>query len=415
MPPSHAPSRECRCGVFPGARYFDFFTHSMVSGAGTREGAALRASNSRAGKAALALCKLASPRLYSAHRFPHRAEYGADMELRHIPFKKMNGLGNDFVIIDARAEPLRLSAAAAGAIANRAEGAGCDQVIVLEPSRAADAFMRILNADGSEVSACGNASRCVAVLLSAGLGRDRLTIETRAGVLDAEAGADGLAAVDMGAPRFEWDRIPLSQAFEDTRAIDLSYASPDGRILERPSAVNVGNPHCIFWVEDADSYDLASFGRALEHHPLFPERANISLAQVVNNKTPSPQPSPQGEREIAAALSSREADNSGVLSPLGERDRVRGDFPYRIKLRVWERGTGITRACGTAACAAAVAAVRTGRTGRRVAVELPGGPLLIEWREADDHILMTGPTEFEFEGVLHFNGDGRLVQVGRQP
>ena len=131
------------------------------------------------------------------------------MELRHIPFKKMNGLGNDFVIIDARAEPLRLSAAAAGAIANRAGGAGCDQVIVLEPSRAADVFMRILNADGSEVSACGNASRCVAVLLSAGLGRDRLTIETRAGVLDAEARADGLAAVDMGAPRFEWDQFAV--------------------------------------------------------------------------------------------------------------------------------------------------------------------------------------------------------------
>ena len=224
------------------------------------------------------------------------------MELRHIPFKKMNGLGNDFVIIDARAEPLRLSAAAAGAIASRTEGVGCDQVIVLERSSAADVFMRILNADGSEVSACGNASRCVAALLQPGLGRDRLTIETRAGVLEAEAGADGLVTVDMGVPRFEWDRIPLSRAFEDTRAIDLTYALPDGRVLAGPSVVNVGNPHCIFWVEDADSYDLASFGHALEHHPLFPERANISLAEVVDDKTPSPQPSPQGEREMAAAL-----------------------------------------------------------------------------------------------------------------
>ena len=327
------------------------------------------------------------------------------MELRHIPFKKMNGLGNDFVIIDARAGPLRLSAIAAGAIASRTGGVGCDQVIVLEPSRAADVFMRILNADGSEVSACGNASRCVAALLSPGFGRDRLTIETRAGVLHAEAGAGGLVTVDMGTPRFEWNQIPLSRAFEDTRAIDLAYALPDGRVLESPSVVNVGNPHCIFWVQDAGSYDLASFGAALEHHPLFPERANISLAEV---KTPSPQPSPQGQREFAA-------DNSGVLSPLGERDRVRGDFPSRIKLRVWERGTGITRACGTAACATAVAAARTGRTGRRVSVELPGGVLFIEWREADDHILMTGPTEFEFEGALQFNGDGGLVQVVREP
>jgi diaminopimelate epimerase len=211
------------------------------------------------------------------------------MELRHIPFKKMNGLGNDFVIIDARADPLRLSAAEAGAIASRAEGAGCDQVIVLEPSPAADVFMRILNADGSEVSACGNASRCVAALLRPGLGRDRLTIETRAGLLEAEAGADGLVTVDMGVPRFEWDRIPLSLAAEGTSAIDLTYALPDGRVLASPSVVNVGNPHCIFWVEDADSYGLASFGHALEHHPLFPERANISLAEVVDPKTPPTQ------------------------------------------------------------------------------------------------------------------------------
>ncbi len=330
------------------------------------------------------------------------------MELRHIPFKKMNGLGNDFVIIDARAGQLRLSAIAAGAIASRTGGVGCDQVIVLEPSRAADVFMRILNADGSEVSACGNASRCVAALLSPGLGRDRLTIETRAGVLDAKAGAGGLVTVDMGAPRFEWNQIPLSRAFEDTRAIDLAFALPDGRVLERPSVVNVGNPHCIFWVQDAGSYDLASFGAALEHHPLFPERANVSLAEVVEGETPSPQSSPEGEREFAA-------DNSGVLSPLGEKDRMRGDFPSRIKLRVWERGTGITRACGTAACATAVAAARTGRTGRRASVELPGGVLFIEWREADDHILMTGPTEFEFEGALQFKDDDRLVQVVREP
>jgi diaminopimelate epimerase len=292
------------------------------------------------------------------------------MDLRHIPFVKMNGLGNDFVMIDARTEPVRLSAAAAGAIANRTSGAGCDQVIVLEPSGAADVFMRILNADGSEVSACGNASRCVAALLHPGLGRNRISIETRAGMLDARVGEDGCVTVDMGAPRFAWNEIPLAQAAADTRAIDLTFAVPDGRILAEPSVVNVGNPHCIFWVRDAGSYDLAAFGAELEHHPLFPERANISLAEVIDDRT--------------------------------------------IELRVWERGTGITRACGTAACAAAVCACRTGRTGRKVEVQLPGGVLSIEWREDDDHILMTGPTEFEFSGIIHLNGSGITVEVARQ-
>ena len=207
------------------------------------------------------------------------------MDLRHIPFVKMNGLGNDFVMIDARTEPVRLSAAAAGAIASRTSGAGCDQVIVLEPSRAADVFMRILNADGSEVGACGNASRCVAALLHPGLGRNRLSIETRAGVLDARVGEDGCVTVDMGAPRFAWNEIPLAQAASDTRAIDLTFTLPDGRTLAEPSVVNVGNPHCIFWVRDAESYDLAAFGAELEHHPLFPERANISLAEVIDDRT----------------------------------------------------------------------------------------------------------------------------------
>ena len=282
----------------------------------------------------------------------------------------MNGLGNDFVIIDARAEPVRLSAAAAGAIANRKDGAGCDQVIVLEPSRIADVFMRILNADGSEVGACGNASRCVAALLHPGLGRDRLSIETHAGKLDAVVEENGLVTVDMGAPRFGWNEIPLAGPHTDTRAIGLTFALPDGRVLAEPSVVNVGNPHCIFWVGDADSYDLAAFGEKLEHHPIFPERANISLAEVTDDHT--------------------------------------------IKLRVWERGTGITRACGTAACAAAVCAARTGRTGRKVDVQLPGGVLNIAWRETDDHILMTGPVAFEFSGILHFNGSSVTVETARQ-
>ena len=292
------------------------------------------------------------------------------MDLRHIPFVKMNGLGNDFVMIDARTEPVRLSAAAAGAIASRTSGAGCDQVIVLERSRTADVFMRILNADGSEVGACGNASRCVAALLHPGLGRNRLSIETRAGVLDARVGEDGCVTVDMGAPRFAWNEIPLAQAASDTRAIDLTFTLPDGRTLAEPSVVNVGNPHCIFWVRDAESYDLGAFGAELEHHALFPERANISLAEVIDDRT--------------------------------------------IKLFVWERGSGITRACGTAACAAAVCAGRTGRTGRKVNVHLPGGVLSIEWREDDDHILMTGPAEFEFNGIIHLNGSGVTVEVARQ-
>ncbi len=290
------------------------------------------------------------------------------MDARRIAFVKMNGLGNDFVMIDARAEPVRLSAVAAGAIANRSSGVGCDQVIVLEPSHAADVFMRILNADGSEVSACGNASRCVAALLRPDLGRDRMSIETRAGTLDARVGEDGLVTVDMGVPRFAWEEIPLARPAVDTRSIDLTCASPDGRVLSEPSVVNVGNPHCIFWVRDAESYDLAAFGAQLEHDPLFPERANISLAEIIDDKT--------------------------------------------IKLRVWERGTGITRACGTAACAAAVSAARTGRTGRKVTVELPGGVLSIDWLADDHHILMTGPAEIEFRGIIHLNGS--RVEVARQ-
>jgi diaminopimelate epimerase len=293
------------------------------------------------------------------------------MDLRRIPFVKMNGLGNDFVIIDARAGPVRLSAADAGQIADRKTGAGCDQVIVLEPSRSADVFMRVLNADGSEVGACGNASRCVAALLHPGLGGERISIETRAGVLDAMVDEDGLVTVDMGRPRFAWNEIPLSKPVSDTRAIGLTLALPDGRVLAEPSVVDVGNPHCIFWVADADSYDLAAFGGELEHHPLFPERANISLAEIVDDRA--------------------------------------------IELRVWERGTGITRACGTAACAAAVTAARTGRTGRTVEVRLPGGSLSIDWRAEDDHILMTGPAEFEFDGVIHWNGGGVSIEVAQHP
>jgi diaminopimelate epimerase len=272
-----------------------------------------------------------------------------------LTFRKMNGLGNDFVVLDARARALSLTPEGARRISDRTRGVGCDQVIVLEPSKRADVFMRIFNADGSEVSACGNATRCVAWLMAEETGRREATVETSAGLLRADVEGAEHVTIDMGTPRFAWDEIPLAEPFYDTTAIELQIGPIDDPILHSPSVVNVGNPHAIFWVDDVDAHDLARFGPLLENHPIFPERANISLAQVT----------------------SREG----------------------IKLRTWERGAGLTRACGTAACAAAVAAARKGLTERRVAVDLPGGRLLIDWTE-DGHILMCGPTELEFEGTL---------------
>ena len=271
-----------------------------------------------------------------------------------INFRKMNGLGNDFVVLDARAHPLPLKAAQIAAIADRNRGIGCDQVIALEPSDFADVFMRIWNADGSEVGACGNAARCVAALLVAERGSPHVSIETESGMLAATVAKDGNVTIDMGTPRFEWNEIPLSRPFPDTRAVELTQFAGLG--LGAASMVNVGNPHCIFFVENVEAHDLASFGPALEHDPLFPERANISLAQVTG--------------------------------------------PSSLRLRTWERGAGLTRACGTAACAAAVAAARRGLTGRHVTVTLPGGDLIIDWRDADDHILMIGPFALDYQGTL---------------
>jgi diaminopimelate epimerase len=269
-------------------------------------------------------------------------------------FRKMNGLGNDFVVLDARLTPLALEAAQIAAIADRNHGIGCDQVIALEPSDFADVFMRIWNADGGEVGACGNAARCVAALLVAERGSPHVSIETESGMLAATVGKDGSVIIDMGAPRFDWNEIPLNRPFDDTRAIELPESGESG--LGAASMVNVGNPHCIFFVENVESHDLASFGPVLEHDPLFPERANISLAQV-----------------------------TGASS---------------LRLRTWERGAGLTRACGTAACAAAVAAARLGLTGRHVTVTLPGGDLVIDWRDTDDHILMTGPFALDYQGTI---------------
>jgi diaminopimelate epimerase len=274
-----------------------------------------------------------------------------------LAFRKMNGLGNEIVVVDLRREPGRLGPDAARAIAARPDS-HFDQLMVLLPPKTpgTDAFMTIYNTDGSESAACGNGTRCVAAVVMEASGRDSATFETRSGLLPSRRAGGGLITVDMGRPRFRWDEIPLAEEFRDTRAIELQMGPIDAPILHSPSVVSMGNPHAIFWVEDVDALDLGRFGPLLENHPIFPERANISLAHV--------------------------------------------EAPDRIRVRVWERGAGLTQACGSAACAVAVAAARTRRTGRRVTVVLPGGPLRIEWRESDDHVLMTGPWELEHEGRL---------------
>ena len=272
-----------------------------------------------------------------------------------IPFRKMNGLGNDFVVLDARQKAIGVGPEDARRISDRAKGPGCDQVIVLEPSQKADLFMRIFNADGSEVEACGNATRCIALLVAEENGRPDVTVETRAGLLKAQVESADSVVIDMGQPRFAWEDIPLAEPFADTTRIELQMGPIDDPILHSPSVVNVGNPHAIFWVDDVGAYDLGRFGPLLENHPVFPERANISLAHVT----------------------ARDA----------------------LTLRTWERGAGLTKACGTAACAAAVAAARKGLTDRQVTVTLPGGNLFIDWN-ADGHIMMRGPAELEFEGTL---------------
>jgi diaminopimelate epimerase len=280
--------------------------------------------------------------------------------LANRDFVKMNGLGNAIVVVDLRqrtaddARPTAVPIAAEEArIAARHEP--YDQLMALYPGRGgSDALVRIYNNDGSEAGACGNGMRCVASLLSAESGRAQLNFETAAGAIACWRAADGQFTVDMGAPRFRWDEIPLSAPMPDTRAIDLQFAAAGAPPLRAPSAVNMGNPHAIFWVEDPSAYDLSRIGPQLEHHALFPQRANITLAAT------------------------------------RARDRV--------VIRTWERGAGLTKACGSAACAAAVAAARLGRTGRKVTVTLPGGDLAIEWRERDEHVLMTGPVEYEHRG-----------------
>ena len=276
--------------------------------------------------------------------------------LANRDFVKMNGLGNEIVIVDLRAAgPVAQSAIAAGEARAAARVEPYDQLMALYPSRAgADAAIRIYNNDGSEAGACGNGMRCVAALISGESGKAKLNFETTAGVVSCWRAAGGLFTVDMGAPRLRWNEIPLAKAMPDTRAIDLDFAPSGAPVLRAPSVVNMGNPHAIFWVDDPQAYDLRAIGPALERHPLFPERANITLAA-----TPA---------------------------------------RNHISIRTWERGAGLTKACGSAACAVAVAAARLNRTGRKVTVTLPGGDLSIEWRESDDHVLMTGPVEYEHKG-----------------
>ena len=257
-----------------------------------------------------------------------------------MKFRKMHGLGNDFVILDAREGAVAMDEARARAIADRRTGIGCDQVILLEPSNVADVRMRIWNADGGEVEACGNAARCVA-LIEGG----ELRIETKGGIIASSANGSA-ATIDMGMPRFGWDEIPLAYPV-DTAAMPVGWDE-----LEEPVAVNVGNPHAVFFVDDADKVDLARLGPEIERDPLFPERVNVNVASI------------------------------------------KGDA---IKLRVWERGAGLTLACGTGACATAVAAIRRKLAQSPVEVRLPGGTLTISWRPGGT-IRMTGPATHVFSG-----------------
>ena len=260
------------------------------------------------------------------------------------PFWKMHGLGNDFVVLDDRAETLALTPQRVAQLADRRTGIGCDQFITLEaPPPGADVFMRIQNPDGAEAGACGNATRCVAALLFRQTGRRDQVIRTVAGDLRSESLPDGRVRVDMGPARLDWQDVPLA------RAVDTLRLPLPGN----PAAMSIGNPHATFFVPDAESHPVEALGPALEADPLFPERANIGFAQILS--------------------------------------------PERIRLRMWERGAGVTRACGSGACAALVNAARRGLTGRRAEVVMDGGPLEIEWTSAG-RVLMTGPVAISFQG-----------------
>ena len=271
-----------------------------------------------------------------------------------VPFTKMHGAGNDFVVIDLRAHPFNLSADTYSAIADRHRGIGCDQIILIEPPQnGADLRFRFHNADGSEAGACGNGARCAASKVMAENGVNALSIETRATVLEANRAANGEVTVDMGPAHTDWEAIPLSKAMQTDDLPDLI----DG--FSGPVAVGMGNPHCVFFVDDAEAVDIETHGPAIEHHPLFPERTNVEF-----------------------------------VSPLGGN---------RMRMRVWERGVGVTLACGSGVCAVVVAAVQRGLIdGRSAEIVADGGILSATWRE-DGHVLLTGPVATSFLGTFESN------------
>lgn len=278
-----------------------------------------------------------------------------------VDFAKMNGLGNKILVVDMRGRCDVVTPAAAIAL-NSDPDTGFDQIMAVHDPRVegTDAFIDILNCDGTKAQACGNGTRCVVQALAAETGRKAFTFQTVAGILNAVEHEDGTISVDMGKPVFAWDRIPLAEEFFDTSRIELQIGPIDAPVLHSPAAMSMGNPHAIFWVDrDPMTFDLDRFGPLLENHPMFPEKANITLAQVTS--------------------------------------------PTAMTTRTWERGAGLTLACGSAACAAGVSGARTGRTGRKVAITVASSPnrgtLTIDWRD-DDHVVMTGPAEWEWSGTL---------------
>jgi len=270
-------------------------------------------------------------------------------------FVKMNGAGNDFVVVMALDTPFAPTEEQVRALSDRRTGEGFDQLIAIEPSSTADAFMRVWNADGSMVETCGNALRCVGWMLMSADGSDRVVIDTAGGPAVATRAGDHQVTVDMGAPRLDWTQVPLSEEM-DTRNIELQVGPIDAPLLHTPGAVSMGNPHVVFFTDRQDDSFVTGSGSLVEHHPLFPEGVNVGFANVLS--------------------------------------------PDRIRLRVWERGAGLTKACGTGACAALVATARRGLTDRRAVVVVDGGELTIDWDEPSGHVFMTGPVEVERTGVL---------------
>ena len=256
------------------------------------------------------------------------------------------------MIFDARTAPFAPTEGQIRAIAAEAKA---DQIIALEQAMGKDVFMRIWNASGEEVGACGNVSRCVGDLILTETGKDQITIQTEADILKASRGENGLIKVDMGSPLLGWEDIPLSEAM-DVRGVDVKIGPIDDPILSRPAVVSMGNPHAVFFVDNVDAYDIPNIGPLVEWHPLFPEGVNVGFAQIID--------------------------------------------PQTIRLRVWERGAGLTLACGTGACAALVCAARAGHTGRKARLILDGGELEIEWLETTDRVMMTGPVELELTGEI---------------